>query len=525
MKLARGLAYVILLVYWAIALWGLDRFPPLHNDETTLLAPGYKLFTQGVYGLDMYTGFFGSEKHYLEVMPLMPLLQGASARWLGVGVWQMRFVPVASGLLTLALVWAVGRCLAGPRAALLSLGLLLIWQWMPSGDVFLGSGVPMLDMARVARYDILVAPLGLGAFWWWLRVGRTRRLRDEALSGLLGGLAGIANLYGVLWVIVLGGMRMLDQLWVNPADRPATLKHLTVFLLSASLPFVLWSPMMVLNWNDFLGQFSKHAYDGRFGFTQPMFYLNNLVNEIHRYHLGARDPATYGRMGFWLVAVGMPLGLAGLAWQVWRRRDRTALWLLGPAVLLPIGLAVLVNKKTPYYLLLIVPVWALVLGWATSNLWDKRKPTWRTILLIGFALAAVQSSNGVASLASQISARPDSPARFWAELRALVPDSDKRLYGPHEYWFAFYDREYRGFALAFQWAAPYYGYDLTFDEALTKIAPQVVLVNPYFERVLAVDDPANPATFWAFMRRHRACLLGELRDYAGEPVKVYELDW
>lgn len=283
---------------------------------------------------------------------------------------------------------------------------------------------------------------------------------------------------------------------------------------------------MVLNWNDFLGQFSKHAYDGRFGFTQPMFYLDNVVNEIHRYHLGLRDPATYGRVGFWLVVAGIPLSLAWLAWRVWRRRDRAAFWLLGPALLLPIGLAVLVNKKTPYYLLLIIPVWALVLGWAISSLWRKRQPTWIiSILIIGFVLATTQSSIGVAHVASNVAARSNSPARFWAELRALVPESDKCIYGPHEYWFAFYDRQYRGFALAFQWAAPYYGYGLTFDEALTRIAPQVVLVNPYYERVLTVDDPANPATFWAFMRRHQARLLGELRDYVGEPVKVYELDW
>ena len=37
---------------------------------------------------------------YLEVPPLMSLLQGASSRLLGVGVWQMRYLPVVYGMLT-----------------------------------------------------------------------------------------------------------------------------------------------------------------------------------------------------------------------------------------------------------------------------------------------------------------------------------------------------------------------------------------------------------------------------------------
>src|SRR5262245_39776552 len=99
-------------IFLTDSLMNLDRFPPIHDDEPSILAPGYKLFHHGVYGLDMYTGFYGQERIYLEVMPLMPVLQGASAQAVGVGVRQMRLVPVALGTLTLALVFVLGRALA-----------------------------------------------------------------------------------------------------------------------------------------------------------------------------------------------------------------------------------------------------------------------------------------------------------------------------------------------------------------------------------------------------------------------------
>jgi hypothetical protein len=98
---------VLLLAFWAMSLTRLDRFPPLHVDEVSILAPGYKLMTEGRYGLDMYAGFHRQEEIYLEVMPLMPLSQGIGERLFGLGVWPMRFLAVAWGMLILTLFGAM----------------------------------------------------------------------------------------------------------------------------------------------------------------------------------------------------------------------------------------------------------------------------------------------------------------------------------------------------------------------------------------------------------------------------------
>src|SRR5689334_17218922 len=94
------LAYVLLLLFWFLSLWQLDRAPIVSGDEAWILSPGYKLFTQGIYGSDLFAGLAGMEQHYLEFMPLFPILQGLAAIFFGVGLFTLRFLPVALGTLT-----------------------------------------------------------------------------------------------------------------------------------------------------------------------------------------------------------------------------------------------------------------------------------------------------------------------------------------------------------------------------------------------------------------------------------------
>jgi|GEM_PF-3042927 len=57
--LVRSAPLIFLLFFWAISIWNLDRPPIVHPDEPWILSPGYKLFTQGVYGSDLFAGFNG----------------------------------------------------------------------------------------------------------------------------------------------------------------------------------------------------------------------------------------------------------------------------------------------------------------------------------------------------------------------------------------------------------------------------------------------------------------------------------
>ena len=368
---ARWAILGALLLFWGLALWNLDRYPPIHFDEATILEPGYQLFYNGVYGAPMYTGFYGQERVYLEVPPLMSLLQGASTWLLGVGVWQMRYFPVVCGLLTLALTAALAARLAGPTAGLAAAWLLLLWKWTPSDLDFLGSGLPLLDVARIARYDILVPVFGLSAFLAWLR-GRTGTWPWLLFaSGLLAGLSGLANVYGAFWIAALGLLTLYD----NSAGR---LRRLAWLLAGAALPVLGWAGMLAAHWDDTRGQFIKHA--GRFDLLRPSFYLDNMLNEPHRYFLGVRDPATYLRLGFWLAVLGLPASLAWLAWRWRRAHDARAAWLLAPALVLPALLALLDSEKRFYYLIVVIPVFAISVAWAATAAFQAASRNGRGLL-------------------------------------------------------------------------------------------------------------------------------------------------
>src|SRR5689334_6376919 len=145
-------------LYFVATLPHLADFPLIGQDEPWIAAPAAKLATQGVYGDDLFAGYYHMEQHTYNFPPLFPLTEALAFRLLGVGVWQARLVAVLYGAATLGLTYALGWRLyggaLGALAAWLLVGLRLALE--PQA-----SGIPFLDLARVARYDIAVPPLVL----------------------------------------------------------------------------------------------------------------------------------------------------------------------------------------------------------------------------------------------------------------------------------------------------------------------------------------------------------------------------
>ena len=80
-------------------------------------------------------------------------------------------------------------------------------------DRIISTGIPLVDVSRIARYDILVPPLGLGAWWFWLRARSTGRNRHDFLAGLLAGMAGLAHYYGLFWIVALLLLLLLERFY------------------------------------------------------------------------------------------------------------------------------------------------------------------------------------------------------------------------------------------------------------------------------------------------------------------------
>jgi 4-amino-4-deoxy-L-arabinose transferase-like glycosyltransferase len=458
---------------------------------------------QGVYGSDLMGGVMGMDEHYLEFMPLMPVLQGVILQAVGVGVVQLRLLPALAGAATLLLTFALARALAPLRAALLAVLLLLAWQWTGGGDRFvLGSGVPLIDLSRIARYDVLVPPLGLGAWLVW----RRGRPGADVLGGVLAGLAGLAHLYGLAWVAILFALIALQA---DPA--PARWRRAARVAAGATAAWLPWLAFAAAHGAALRDQMRVH--DDRLSFLQPSFYLGNVLSEVHRYRLGRFAFQALPALGVCLLAVGIPLALGRLAWLARRRRDARALELLVPALLLPLLFALFLRPKLFNYLLTVVPVFCIVVAAALEAL--LRSPRTAARIFAGTLLAAVSLQGAVAIARMQrMAARTEPPQRFYAELSRAVPAA-ARVLGPTELWVALSDRAYLSVAAVRLAAAR--PAEQGAEGALVKLDPEFVVLRPPQLDLARLPELAR------FMDAREARLLGELRDPEGRLVRVYRL--
>lgn len=513
--LRYALPGLLIWFFWLLSTWGLDRLPVIHNDETAIAAAGYQLFHQGGYGLDMYTGHEERETIYLEVLPLMPWMQGLSSWFIGAGMWQMRFVPVLCGVITLALTYALAQYLFNRQTALLALLLLLFWRWSPLGiNEFHLTGIPLADGVRVARYDILIAPLSVGVLWAWLRAQATNHLRQYGLTGFLIGLAGLTNLYGLFWLPALSFLVLLKP-------KPGLLsliKPLLALAVGIGLAFLPWLLLVATHPTAFTSQFSMHG--SRFNVLEVRFYLENIQQEGTRYLLGFTRQDAMTRLGFGLV-MALPVALVamGVAWVRGRKPHHLALFI--PATLFPVLFALFIQKKVFGYLLLVMPLWAIALAWGIMWLWQRWPGRGRIALAFLGVWFLLEGSLALFSLPVQAASIPPI-APFFTQLRQVVPEQGVIL-GPQTYWPGFYDRDYRSMVLVFAFGIPRQS-ALT---ALHMINPNVIIMTPTMvEWLTGHDQRATPpdnftAEFSQFMAGAR--LIAELQEPSGSPVWVYQI--
>lgn len=504
------------ILFLALSFWHLDRFPEIHNDEVGIIEPGYNWFSTGVYGSRMYTGYYERERIYLEIMPAMPLLQGFIAKCLGVGVLQMRLIPVIVGAIILLLTEKIGTDLtANKKVGLLSAFLMMFWQVMPAGEnAFLGSGIPLIDITRIARYDTVATAFGLVAFWFWLKHRKTGKLQFAIFAGAAVGLAGLTHPFGLIWLIIFWGLQAFEFPkggWKNSFGQ----KHFWVMNFAVGATCLPWVIVIVKNWALFTKQFLQR-HQTRMGFLDMSFYWHNLSTEFQRFHLGVSEADTFLRIGFWLFVLGIPAGMGWLAWRAFRRHDPSALRLFVPILLFSGILALLDQEKRVYYLLVYFPLLAILLAWGISQFKTR-------LVYGGLLLVFVQGVFGIGQLHIEAAHRT-SPDEFFTHLREAVPPSGV-IIGPQTLWLAFPERDYRSIIAPTLIALSDPDLQGAFLPSLERLGPDILLVHPSWKTW--VTNPDNPAqgeeAFWAFMDRHQAMLITTLPDQFGFPVEIYAL--
>ena len=283
----------------------LGDFPILDWPQMGIAAPAYKLASEGIYGNDLFTGFFGTELHNYEYMPAYPMLVAASFKIFGLGVWQARVVSVICGLLVVLLTYQLTRQLFDRVTGVVAATFLVAVRLSPTSEA---AGITLMDFARVIRYDMLVPVFVLVACRLFLlalpptSVERQVRYQRWAYAGtgFFVGLATLAHVYGAFILPVFVAVLVWRDGW-RAFLRPAT-GLLVVGWLVALVP---WAVYIAQDVAGYAGQMSRHQ--SRFALFDLGFYWNNLVREYGRYGAwtgGFPEGLWLPRLGFWIMVVG-----------------------------------------------------------------------------------------------------------------------------------------------------------------------------------------------------------------------------
>jgi 4-amino-4-deoxy-L-arabinose transferase-like glycosyltransferase len=457
-------------------------------------------------------------------MPLYPLQVALAMRLLGPTIWAARLVSVLGGLLTVVLTYRLGRDLAGPALGLLGAAALCVLRLavpVPGEVERIGidlsaSGIPLLDLARVVRFDIWVPVWGLAACCLWLAARRAesggpRPARPAAAWGDLAagacvGLGTLTHVYAIFFLPLLIGLLLWVQGWA--ALRRSALYRL---LVGFGLPLIPWVWYVAQDLYAFRGQMQPQS--GRFDLLNPLFYLDNLLREPWRYlaWIGGsfRHPVLWPRLGVWAMTAGVALTTLALV-----RRARagvplplTTRFLLVALPLLALLLAALINFKRYYYVLLVLPFVALYVAYAGRLLWRRARssrPARAGLALAGLALL-VEGAVGVTnSLEAAAAITP-----YQAVTGAFVPHlpADARLLVAEPLWMGLTRYDARAILLPFLLADErYYENPPGVEAVLGQLDPDYVLAQDYY-----LDDYLRPGA--PFQNPASLAQWTALRDY------------
>jgi len=522
-----GWRWVLLGLLVSAFLWAelpyLDRYPLLNYDEGEEMAPAYKLATSGVFGSDLMAGFYHAEANLYYMMPAYLLLLGAVYRILGAGIWQARLLSVSCGLATLLLTIALGRVLHDWAVGLLAGAVLCSLQLSLTLS---GSGVPLLDIARVVRYDILVPVWGLAGSLCLVWAHERRQSWGFLASGVCVGLAALSNLYGALFLPVFA----ICLVWV---DGLAVLRRrpLYLILLGGLLAAVPWAVYVARAPADFVGQMTIQSSRNRFDFLSPTFYWQNLLNERYRYaswvgeHFGR--PVLWPRAGIWVLIVAVPVGLVLLARRLPERR-LADIFTFAAFPVLALLLAAMTNLKIYGYLALVMPFLALEMAYAIVGVWralGPGRPAPRAVMLVGLCLALVEAQVAVArNLATARAAIPYD--QLMQPIAAhLAPGA--RVLATHAYWLGLHETAVvRSLDLPFYFSNPAYDDEHeTLAGAMAQLNPNDILVDSIVGATIqlpaAQDDPPLEKDFWNYLTQHCSVTLALPHTQYG-PLTLYQ---
>jgi 4-amino-4-deoxy-L-arabinose transferase-like glycosyltransferase len=513
------------LLYLLTVLPNIGNDPIVGGDEGWIMSASATLAETGVFGSDLFAGFYGADEHYFFNLPLHHLILGGVFEIAGVSVSAARLVSAGFGLITLVLTYALGRRI-GISVALAGAALLVLLRLNLSPF----SGLTLTDLGATVRYDLIAVPYGLAAALSVVAIARARRpYLSAAGAGLLLGLSALTQFIGALFIAPI----VLFLLSEPALTRSRRLALTAVLLLAMALPFLPYTAYILDNWDDFRGQ--ARAVEQQTHFLSPSFYWEQLGDEPERYGTGTGlSSASNGigdlasrpsaKLAVLLVAPFAILYACRRAWRGSTPHRLLALMLVG----LVVQLALFESTKRFVYAVCAVPFACIaiadlaVVGWR----WRSTNERFRVLpRLVIAGVAALFLIEGMAVAAQDVRDAGDAPdyAELTRRLEQALPAGASAV-GDNRLWPALRDRDYRSLLLLFYHTNPSISHDRTTDVfgAMDRIGADYLLLSPLSREILSQLSPRDAADFARYLQE-RAELV-ETVDFPGYgPIEVYRL--
>ena len=350
---------------------------------------------------------------------LLHAWQGLTAPSLAHGLeFLYAFPSLVFGLLALPLLYALGRRLFGPRAALAALWLgafapFLVWYSQEVRMYTLGAFLGLLCLWALLKFCD-PAPSGKPPFREVPLPGRPGERPAYAWLAvyILAAAAGLYTLYYFLFLLVALNLIAVLLIWLSPGAHSTSRRRVTAIWLGAQIAvLLLWSPWLPIFWRQVT---DPPVPPWRTPWDSLAAFTGSLAETLAALLVGQTPPAgvtpatggppTAGAAWPWaIVTVLLLLGMLVLGVTRAGRRttpsSRTRLWLATATVLLYVfvPIAILYTATllgTPIYhvryLALYAPLFLLVPAWLVANATSLR--TWLgaalwAALLATFALS------------------------------------------------------------------------------------------------------------------------------------------
>jgi 4-amino-4-deoxy-L-arabinose transferase-like glycosyltransferase len=510
---AAGLVAAIAVLLVSV-LPNLGNHPAITDDEMWVFSGAYKLAAHGVFGSDMFAGFFNADSHYFFNMPGHHFVLAGAFKLLGYGVLQARLVGVVYGIATLLLTYYLARRVYGVAVAMLSIALLLFLRLNMGFD----TGLPLQELSASMRYDLAPVPFLLGGVVVLLDGPSLRRC---LFAGLLFGLAVLLQFYGAFIFPIA-----IVFLWQEALPRKTRLKLIGGLLGAALVVGLPYGVYIAAHYSDFKGQ--AGTIDSRADFTSPRFYIDNLIDEPQRFlrplafkevpkgedpqlvparYLSLREIAVRRPSAKLGVLAGVPLALLFLGWRGLKQRsrgDRLLFLCLGGLVL---QFALFESAKFYIYWIPVVPFLcigiAAAVGWLLRPAaWDRARQVAAAATLV--ALLIVFGEGSAARLSGLRVARDAGDYDALAtRLHREVP-AGSRVVGATSLWWGLHDTDYRSYFLLFYLTRGDAGpYRETIGGFMQKFNPQYLVLTRIAGQELEKHlSPPDLQDWQAYMAAH-----------------------